>query len=153
MKLTTKGRYAVNALLDLTLYGTQKPVKVADLAKRQGISQAYLERLTLLLKNNGLLKSTKGPGGGYRLSRSPDSISIADVILAVESPIDVTQCKGKSNCRHGTKCLTHHLWSELNNEIFNFLSQLSLKQLASRSQTLGLEIHSQSLSLSDEAIL
>jgi Rrf2 family transcriptional regulator, iron-sulfur cluster assembly transcription factor len=133
MKLTTKGRYAVTALLDLAIHGQTQPITVSELANRQGISQAYLERLTLVLKNKGLLISTRGPGGGYQLSRSPELVSIADIIQAVEDPMDATQCKGKSNCKRGTTCLTHHLWSELNQEILNFLTGLTLHQLAKRA--------------------
>lgn len=133
MKLTTKGRYAVTALLDLAIHAQSHPTTVSELANRQGLSQAYLERLTLVLKNKGLLISTRGPGGGYQLGRAPESISIAEIIQAVEEPIDATQCKGKSNCQKGAMCLTHHLWAELNQEILKFLNGLTLHQLAMRS--------------------
>lgn len=132
MKLTTKGRYAVTALLDMAIHIEKAPFTVAELAKRQGISQLYLERLTGILRAKGILESIKGPGGGYFLNRSPESITIADIINAVNEPIDATRCNGKSNCQQGETCLTHELWSELNSVVLQFLESITLAELANR---------------------
>ncbi len=132
MKLTTKGRYAVTAILDLALHNTQDPVALADIAQRQGISLAYLEQLFARLRKRGLVESARGPGGGYRLGRSPSAISVADVISAVDEKVDATRCAGKMNCQADERCLTHDLWSDLTEQINEFLNGITLAQLVEK---------------------
>jgi len=134
MRLTTKGRYAVTAMLDIALHGNGNVVTVSDISRRQIISQAYLERLFGKLRGRHLVESVHGPGGGYYLARGAEQISVADIIHAVEEPIDATQCRGKLNCRNGKRCMTHALWDELNMEIHRYLASVSLAQLVA-SQT------------------
>ncbi len=134
MRLTTKGRYAVTAMLDLALYARENPVSLADISKRQEISLSYLEQLFSKLKQNNLVSSVRGPGGGYRLSRSPELISAAQVIDAVNESIDATNCSGKGNCNHGEVCLTHHLWADLSKQIHGFLSNISLADVMERNR-------------------
>lgn len=129
MKLTTKGRYAVTAMLDLALHSSQGPVKLAEISDRQGISLSYLEQLFTRLRKQGLVVSTRGPGGGYSLSRSSDEIPVSDVILAVDENVDTTRCGGMANCHNDQRCLTHELWMELSNQIRNFLDQITLGEL------------------------
>lgn len=133
MKLTTKGRYAVTALLDLALHQQQGPTTVAEVAERHGISATYLERLAGLLRAKGLLKSVRGPRGGYVLARSADQITVAEIIEAVDEKMDATRCAGKANCHEGSVCLTHHLWDELNHQITVFLQGITLSALAKKS--------------------
>lgn len=133
MQLTTKGRYAVTALLDLAMHQQAGPTTIAQVAERQGISPLYLERLAGRMRANGLLTSIRGPRGGYLLARSPHEITLAEIIQAVDERIDTTQCKGKGNCFGGTMCLTHHLWDELNQQIFHYLDKITLGALAERS--------------------
>ena len=129
MKLTTKGRYAVTAMLDLALHGDQGPVKLAEISRRQGISLSYLEQLFTRLRRSGLVRSTRGPGGGYSLSRPSHDIAVADVIAAVDESVDTTRCGGLSNCDNDQRCLTHDLWSDLSDQIRTFLSGITLGQL------------------------
>lgn len=130
MKLTTKGRYAVTALLDFTLNQQAGPMTIATVAERHGISVTYLERLAGLMRAKGLLKSIRGAKGGYVLARPAEEITVADIIAAVNEGIDTTRCQGKANCYKGTVCLTHHLWDKLNHEIFHFLQSITLSTLA-----------------------
>lgn len=132
MKLTTKGKYAVTALLDMAVYGRSGPITVHSIAHRQGISPIYLERLTGLMRAKGLLKSIKGPGGGYELTRLTTEITVADIIQAIEEPVDVTTCKGLENCHNGDSCLTHSLWEELNTRIIDYLQSVTLNDLVQR---------------------
>ncbi len=132
MRLTTKGRYAVTAMLDLAMHGEDAPVSLSDISKRQGISLSYLEQLFSKLRQNTLVQSVRGPGGGYSLARIPDSISIAEIIGAVSESIDATNCKGAGDCQHGEMCLTHHLWEDLSDQIRNFLRGISLANLVAR---------------------
>ena len=132
MRLTTKGRYAVTAMLDLALHYEDGPITLADISSRQGISLSYLEQLFAKLRRQGLVDSTRGPGGGYRLSRSPKEIPIANVITAVDENIETTRCGGLGNCQDDDKCLTHELWAELSERIYNFLSDISLGDLVER---------------------
>jgi len=132
MRLTTKGRYAVTAMLDLALHRNEGPVSVVDVAARQGISAAYLEQLFAKLKRAGLLVSARGPGGGYRLGTTAEQISVSDIIAAVGEGVDATRCHGTADCQDGVKCLTHDLWSELSQEIDSYLSSISLAGLAER---------------------
>ena len=133
MKLTTKGRYAVTAMLDLAFHGKEGPVSLADIARRQGISLSYLEQLFTRLRKEGLVTSTRGPGGGYTMSRPADSTAVAQVISAVDESVDATRCGGLSNCQNEQQCLTHDLWTDLSRQIFNFLNEITLGQLMRRN--------------------
>ena len=132
MRLTTKGRYAVTAMLDLAIHYDDGPITLADISQRQGISLSYLEQLFAKLRRQQLVDSTRGPGGGYRLSRAPMEIPVADVILAVDEKVETTRCGGLSNCQDDQQCLTHELWSELSDQIYQFLSGISLGTLVER---------------------
>jgi Rrf2 family transcriptional regulator, iron-sulfur cluster assembly transcription factor len=129
MRLTTKGRFAVTAMMDLALRDGGKPVTLAEISARQKISLSYLEQLFGKLRRRELVDSVRGPGGGYRLGKDTASISVAQIILAVDEPIDATQCGGKENCHDDQKCLTHDLWATLNERIFGYLESVSLRQL------------------------
>ncbi|NQD38136.1 Fe-S cluster assembly transcriptional regulator IscR [Permianibacter sp. IMCC34836] len=134
MKLSTKGRYAVTAMLDLALHHDEGPVALAEVSARQGISLSYLEQLFAQLRREGLVTSVRGPGGGYRLGRSADAINVAEVITAVNENIDATRCGGTGTCDEGEECLTHRLWLDLSNQIYNFLSGISLAQVVARRE-------------------
>ncbi len=134
MRLTTKGRYAVTAMLDLALHGNDGPVSLADISGRQDISLSYLEQLFARLRRNELVSSVRGPGGGYRLSRDGNEIFVAQIIDAVNEPVDATGCHGDGNCQQGEVCLTHHLWQDLSDQIHGFLSGISLAQLVERRE-------------------
>ena len=129
MKLTTRGRYAVTAMLDLALHGRSGPICLAEISTRQDISLSYLEQLFAKLRKRELVKSVRGPGGGYCLARDAEGINIADIIDAVNESIDTTNCQGKGVCQNGDMCLTHHLWNDLSDQIHGFLSAISLAQL------------------------
>lgn len=129
MRLTTKGRFAVTAMIDLAMRHGNGPVTLAEISGRQKISLSYLEQLFGKLRRHQLVDSVRGPGGGYCLARDMAEISVADVILAVDEPIDATQCGGKENCHDDQKCLTHDLWAALNDRIFDYLESVSLRQL------------------------
>jgi Rrf2 family iron-sulfur cluster assembly transcriptional regulator len=129
MRLTTKGRFAVTALLDLALQQGAVPVTLAEISERQKISLSYLEQLFAKLRQRALVDSVRGPGGGYRLARDMAQVSIAEIILAVDEPMDSTQCNGKENCLNDKKCMTHDLWVKLNELIFDHLGAITLKQL------------------------
>lgn len=132
MRLTTKGRYAVTAMLDLAMHCEQRPVSLADISLRQGISQSYLEQLFAKLKKAGLIRSLRGPGGGYTLANPPDTITISTIILAVGEGVDATRCGGSGDCQEGAVCLTHELWSDLSNRIDAFLGEITLTSVISR---------------------
>jgi len=132
MRLTTKGRYAVTAMLDLALHYDDGPITLADISQRQGISLSYLEQLFSRLRKRELVDSTRGPGGGYRLSRNAHEIAVADVITAVDEKVETTRCGGLANCQDEQQCLTHELWTELSEQIHDFLSGISLGQLVER---------------------
>lgn len=117
MRLTTKGRYAVTAMLDLALNAKDRPITLADISQRQGISLSYLEQLFSKLRKQGLVASARGPGGGYRLSRGASDINVAQVISAVDEKVDVTRCEGRDDCQDGEACLTHELWCALSDQI------------------------------------
>lgn len=134
MRLTTKGRYAVTAMLDLALHAGQGPVSLADISRRQAISLSYLEQLFAKLRRSELVTSVRGPGGGYRLSRAGEAIFVAEIIDAVNESIDATDCGGKADCREGEICLTHYLWTDLSEQIHGFLSGISLANLVSRRE-------------------
>lgn len=132
MRLTTKGRYAVTAMLDLAIHATRVPVPLADISQRQGISLSYLEQLFSRLRKEGLVDSARGPGGGYRLSRPGNEITVVQIITAIDESVDATRCGGLANCQEGEPCLTHALWADLSRQIHDFLSSISLDQLVSR---------------------
>jgi len=134
MRLTTKGRFAVTAMMDLALRGSSGPVTLAEISARQGISLSYLEQLFGKLRRHGLVSSVRGPGGGYRLAKPTQDVAVADIILAVDEPIDATQCAGKENCQDDHKCLTHDLWANLNTHIFNYLRSVTLAELVRNHQ-------------------
>ncbi|HTS21818.1 MAG TPA: Fe-S cluster assembly transcriptional regulator IscR [Casimicrobiaceae bacterium] len=129
MRLTTKGRFAVTAMIDVAMHNGDGPVTLAGVAERQKISLSYLEQLFGKLRRAGLVDSVRGPGGGYNLARPAQAVSVADIITAVDEPIDATQCGGKENCRDDRRCMTHELWASLNVHIFSFLSSVTLEQL------------------------
>jgi len=129
MRLTTKGRFAVTAMIDLALHHGGGPVTLAEISGRQKISLSYLEQLFGKLRRHGLVESVRGPGGGYCLAKALEGVSVAEIILAVDEPIDATQCGGKENCHDDQKCLTHDLWAALNQHIFDYLGSVSLQRL------------------------
>ncbi len=137
MRLTTKGRYAVTAMLDLALYSTKGPVSLADISGRQEISLSYLEQLFSKLRQNDLVKSVRGPGGGYYLKHPKTDIYVAQIIDAVNESVDATHCAGKGNCKNGEVCLTHHLWESLSQQIHQFLSQISLADLMAKNNNVS----------------
>ena len=132
MRLTTKGRYAVTAMLDLAIHADQGPVSLADISERQGISISYLEQLFAKLRRRQLVTSVRGPGGGYQINPDKGSIAVASVIDAVDESIDATRCGGKGDCQGGDICLTHYLWSDLSDQIHQFLSNITLDDLVAR---------------------
>lgn len=132
MRLTTKGRYAVTAMLDLALHYDQGPITLADISQRQGISLSYLEQLFSRLRKQGLVDSARGPGGGYRLSRPAAEIAVVDVISAVDEKVDATKCGGLGNCHQDERCMTHELWTDLSRQIHDFLAGISLENLVQR---------------------
>lgn len=132
MRLTTKGRYAVTAMLDLALHHGQGPVRLAGISDRQGISLSYLEQLFAHLRRRDLVKSVRGPGGGYHLGRNAEKISVAEVIAAVNEATDTTRCRGAGDCQEGETCLTHHLWMDLSEQVREFLQGISLADLVKR---------------------
>jgi Rrf2 family iron-sulfur cluster assembly transcriptional regulator len=129
MKLTTKGRFAVTAMVDLGMRHGGGPVTLSDISQRQKISLSYLEQLFGKLRRRGLVDSVRGPGGGYRLAKDMAALSVVDIIRAVDEPIDATQCGGKENCHDDQKCITHDLWANLNKHIFDYLGAITLKSL------------------------
>ncbi|MGM0615537.1 MAG: Fe-S cluster assembly transcription factor [Pseudomonadota bacterium] len=133
MRLTTKGRYAVTAMLDLAINAGISPTSLGDISQRQGISLSYLEQLFARLRRAGLVKSVRGPGGGYLLARPASEISVSLVIDAVNETVDATRCHGLSDCQQGDTCLTHHLWCELSGQIRQFLDDVTLEQLLQRN--------------------
>lgn len=132
MRLTTKGRYAVTAMLDLAVHATKGPITLADISQRQGISLSYLEQLFSKLRKRDLVASARGPGGGYRLSRAANEINVAEVISAVDEKVDATRCAGQGNCQNGEECLTHQLWTDLSDQLYDFLNGISLGQLVDK---------------------
>ncbi len=134
MRLTTKGRYAVTAMLDLALNETRGPIRLAAISERQGISLSYLEQLFAHLRRQDLVRSVRGPGGGYRLKRGAGEISVAEVISAVNEDTDATRCGGRGDCHDGDTCLTHHLWMDLSDRIREFLTDITLADLVARRE-------------------
>ena len=132
MRLTTKGRYAVTAMLDLALHADLRPISLSEISVRQTISLSYLEQLFARLRKAGLVLSVRGPGGGYQVIDIPENIFVAQIIDAVNESVDTTSCKGKGDCQGGSMCLTHHLWENLSGQIHNFLSGISLSDLMAK---------------------
>jgi len=132
MRLTTKGRFAVTAMVDLAMSGGDGPVTLGDISERQRISLSYLEQLFGKLRRNSLVSSVRGPGGGYLLAKPASEMTVGEIILAVDEPIDATQCGGKENCHDEQKCITHDLWMELNRHIFDYLGSVTLSELVNR---------------------
>ncbi len=128
MKLSTKGRYAVTAMMDLAIHDRDGPVTLAEISSCQGISLSYLEQLFSRLRQFGLVEGVRGPGGGYRLGKPSNQISVADIIMAVDESIDSTRCKGELNCNKGERCLTHHLWNDLSDRLYDFLNEITLSE-------------------------
>ena len=139
MKLTSRGRYAVTAMLDLSCQGVDKPISLADISHRQEISLSYLEQLFAKLRRRGLVQSVRGPGGGYRLGGLPETISVADIIRAVDEPIQATSCETGSaeGCRKSSRCITHHLWERVGLHINQYLESVSLSGLLVEQQMFG----------------
>jgi Rrf2 family iron-sulfur cluster assembly transcriptional regulator len=133
MKLSTKGRYAVTAMMDLAIHEKFGPVTLSDISACQGISLSYLEQIFARLRRDGLINGTRGPRGGYRLARPSDQITVADIITAVSEKIDTTRCEGREDCQNGERCLTHELWSDLSAQIHAFLAGITLAQFTQRS--------------------
>ena len=132
MKLTSKGRYAVTAMLDVALHQTRGPVPLADISERQAISLSYLEQLFSRLRKDQLVDSVRGPGGGYLLGRDAANISIGEVIRAVDESVDATRCQGQADCQSGDRCLTHSLWQDLSDRISSFLNDITLGELMAK---------------------
>ena len=132
MKLSTKGRHAVTAMMELALRHDKGPVTLADISTQQSISISYLEQLFAKLRKGGLVKGVRGPGGGYRLARPASEISIGEIISAVDESVDVTRCGGKADCDNGEACLTHELWTELSKRLYDFLDNITLSQFVDR---------------------
>ncbi|WP_038126321.1 Rrf2 family transcriptional regulator [Thiomicrorhabdus sp. Milos-T2] len=135
MKLTSKGRYAVTAMIDIALNQDKGAITLSLISERQGISLSYLEQLFAKLKKAGLVSSARGPGGGYRLSRIASEISISEIIRAVDESVDARKCAGKSNCRGGDECLSHSLWSDLSDTIDAFLKNITLQGVVDKNHT------------------
>ena len=129
MRLTTKGRFAVTAMLDLALRHEHGPVTLAGIGQRQSISLSYLEQLFGKLRRHALVESVRGPGGGYRLARPTAQVSVADIIVAVDEPLDATQCGGMENCKEDERCMTHNLWAALNEKLYDYLDSVTLQDL------------------------
>ena len=134
MRLTTKGRYAVTAMLDISLNGRQGPVNLNDISRRQDISLSYLEQLFAKLRKQDLVSSVRGPGGGYLLGKTEGQIHVAEIIDAVSESLDSTKCQGKGGCQNGETCLTHHLWEDLSEQIHQFLSNITLADLVAKKE-------------------
>jgi Rrf2 family iron-sulfur cluster assembly transcriptional regulator len=129
VRLTTKGRFAVTAMMDLAIQNRAGPVTLAEISQRQNISLSYLEQLFAKLRRRGLVDSVRGPGGGYCLAKDMAQVSVAEIILAVDEPIDATKCGGRENCQDDKKCITHDLWAKLNEHILDYLDGVTLRQL------------------------
>lgn len=144
MRLTTKGRFAVTAMIDLAMRQTQGPVTLAGISQRQNISLSYLEQLFGKLRRFNIVDSTRGPGGGYTLARGGEEITVADIIVAVDEPLDATQCGGKGNCHgqdeHHGQCMTHDLWTNLNLKMVEYLESVTLQDLVSQQESRGVSV-------------
>jgi Rrf2 family iron-sulfur cluster assembly transcriptional regulator len=132
MRLTTKGRFAVTAMLDIAMRGGKRPVTLAGISERQSISLSYLEQLFGKLRRHTLVDSVRGPGGGYTLARDLEKMSVADIIIAVDEPLDATKSGGKENCRDERRCMTHELWATLNDKMYEYLDSVKLSDLVAQ---------------------
>ena len=132
MKLTTKGRYAIIAMVDLAINGVEEPAPLKEISTRQKISLSYLEQLFSKLRISGLVKSIRGPGGGYILNKNPSNLNLLDIITAVDEKIDQTQCGGAMNCIDDKPCLTHFIWTDLNNKINDYMREITLSDITLR---------------------
>ena len=150
MKLTSKGRYAVTAMLDVALHSQKSPVPLADISERQGISLSYLEQLFSKLRKAGLVASVRGPGGGYTLQRQPNEIFVAEIVDSVDENVDATKCSGRADCQHGETCLSHQLWAELSDEIHHFLAGIDLASIIEKREVK--RIAARQDSISDELV-
>ena len=153
MRLTTKGRYAVTAMLDLALNAEKGPTSLADISRRQEISLPYLEQLFARLRRAELVKSVRGPGGGYLLAMPAEALSIARVIDAVDESVDATRCQGLSDCQQGDTCLTHHLWCDLSEQIRGFLDGITLGQLVDNGEVRRIAARQRQRCRDDDTIL
>ena len=135
MRLTTKGRFAVTAMVDLALRQNRGPVTLAAISERQHISLSYLEQLFGKLRRHTLVDSVRGPGGGYKLARNLEKVSVADIITAVDEPLDATQCGGKENCHDEQRCMTHDLWAKLNDKMYEYLDSVKHADLVAQQAT------------------
>jgi Rrf2 family iron-sulfur cluster assembly transcriptional regulator len=145
MRLTTKGRFAVTAMIDLGLRQSAGPVTLAAISQRQQISLSYLEQLFGKLRRHSLVESTRGPGGGYTLARAPADITVAEIITSVDEPMDATQCNGKENCLgEGARCMTHELWASLNVKMVEFLDSVNLQSLVDEQLAKGFQVEEKS---------
>ncbi len=157
MRLTTKGRFAVTAMIDLALREQSGPVALAAISARQQISLSYLEQLFGKLRRHGLVESTRGPGGGYSLARAAAEISVADIIVAVDEPLDATGCAGKENCmgEDAGRCMTHDLWASLNAKMIEYLNSVSLRNLVDEQLAKGIsvEVHHVKRAISSQPVL
>ncbi|MGP4123533.1 MAG: Fe-S cluster assembly transcriptional regulator IscR [Sodalis sp. (in: enterobacteria)] len=138
MRLTSKGRYAVTAMLDIALHSGKGPVSLAEISERQGISLSYLEQLFSRLRKHELLTSIRGPGGGYLLGRESDKIAVGAIITAVDESVDSTRCQSKEGCHGGKRCLTHTLWHDLSVRISDFLNNITLAKLVNNEEILNI---------------
>ncbi len=134
MRLTTKGRFAVTAMIDLAMRHGNGPVTLAGISDRQQISLSYLEQLFGKLRRHGLVESVRGPGGGYNLAKPTDKITVAEIILAVDEPLDATRCGGMANCQDEQRCITHDLWTSLNERIYDYLTSVTLKDMVDKQK-------------------
>ena len=150
MRLTTKGRFAVTAMIDIALRDRHGPVTLAAISQRQKISLSYLEQLFGKLRRHELVESTRGPGGGYTLARAPQDLSVADIILAVDEPLDATQCGGKENCDDDQRCMTHDLWADLNRNMIDFLDSVSLRDLVEKQRAREAQAGSKPMVMMDQ---
>jgi Rrf2 family iron-sulfur cluster assembly transcriptional regulator len=132
MRLTTKGRFAVTAMMDIALQEGSQPVALNEISERQNISLSYLEQLFGKLRRRALVTSVRGPGGGYRISRSTESITVGEIIRAVDETVDATQCGGLKNCKDDKECITHELWTGLNEHIFDYMDTVKLSDLVEK---------------------
>lgn len=148
MRLTTKGRYAVTAVLDLAFHQHKGPVSLAAISERQGISLSYLEQLFAKLRRKGVVSSTRGPGGGYSLQRNAEEISVSDIILAVDETVKMSGCGDADACEGDYQCLTHDLWQELSNEIREFLAGISLAEIMANKSVKEVSLRQDTTSVS-----
>ena len=140
MRLTTKGRFAVTAMVDLAIRGGHDPITLSSISERQKISLSYLEQLFGKLRRHKIVESVRGPGGGYYLARPGAKISIADIIVAVDEPVDTTKCGGKGDCHDEQQCITHDLWMGLNDVLYRYLAEVNLQQLVDNHGKTGTEV-------------